>query len=406
MNILEKILNIYGYRASFRGGGSYGGSMLKKMEKPITYLKDAGRRKNLAAVFICLNLILLSCVCVFFSINLHTAFLKEKESRIFGAVFPDTADDYYREILMQIETNIQAEGDLLLSRDCGYDIELQGRQMLELADRGAEAVFVCPAADRGLEEEIRRCMQCGTRVILVGRGCAGEEEAQALVLSDDEKAGETLAGYIDVKVKLARILLLGREKDSSSRARTESFCRRILGDKIEKSPLPGGESAKTNDKDDNADSSTDKKADSNKDDNTGSSHDPFQIVRRVQVENGEKEMEKARSYIGRELQRGRKFDLIFAADEKLAAGAYAALREAGEEKHVQIVAVDGSPVGKRMLRSSGYLATVMEYPSVLAGEAVRQAYSELEMPPGSRILTQVKLVTKNIIYSYDIDKWE
>ena len=39
--------------------------MLKKMEKPITYLKDAGRRKNLAAVFICLNLILLSCVCVF-----------------------------------------------------------------------------------------------------------------------------------------------------------------------------------------------------------------------------------------------------------------------------------------------------------------------------------------------------
>jgi len=49
---------------------------------------------------------------------------------------------------------------------------------------------------------------------------------------------------------------------------------------------------------------------------------------------------------------------------------------------------------------------VMEYPSVLAGEAVRQAYSELEMPPGSRILTQVKLVTKNIIYSYDIDKWE
>ena len=209
-----------------------------------------------------------------------------------------------------------------------------------------------------------------------------------------------------MKVKSARILLLGREKDSSSRARTESFCRRILGDKIEKSPLPGGESAKTNDKDDNADSSTDKKADSNKDDNTGSSHDPFQIVRRVQVENGEKEMEKARSYIGRELQRGRKFDLIFAADEKLAAGAYAALREAGEEKHVQIVAVDGSPVGKRMLRSSGYLATVMEYPSVLAGEAVRQAYSELEMPPGSRILTQVKLVTKNIIYSYDIDKWE
>ena len=54
--------------------------MLKKMEKPITYLKDAGRRKNLAVVFICLNLILLSCVCVCFSINLHTAFLKEKES--------------------------------------------------------------------------------------------------------------------------------------------------------------------------------------------------------------------------------------------------------------------------------------------------------------------------------------
>lgn len=318
-----------------------------------------------------------------------------KKSRIFGAVFPDTADDYYREILTQIETSVRAEGDLLLSRDCGYDTELQGSQMLELADRGAEALFVCPAAFRGLEEEIVECMQHGTRVILVGRGCEGEEQAYATVVSDDERAGESLAGYIDVEVESARILLLGRDKDSSSQARIESFYRRIIGDKTKKN-LSFVEGSPD----------TDNKANGKNVRAGGEGSDIFQIVRRVQVENGEKEMEKARSDLKKELQTGRKFDLIFAADEKLAAGAYAALKEAGEEKNVQIVAVDGSPVGKRMLRSSGYLATVMEYPSVLAAEAVGQAYNESEKPPGNRILAQVKLATKNIIYSYDIDKWE
>ena len=48
----------------------------------------------------------------------------------------------------------------------------------------------------------------------------------------------------------------------------------------------------------------------------------------------------------------------------------------------------------------------MEYPSILAAEAVRQAYIEDEKQVLRRIYAQVKLVTKSIIYSYDIDKWE
>lgn len=367
--------------------------MLKKMEKAVKSLRKAGRRENFAAFFVCLNIFLLSCIGGFFYLNMHGFFLKEKEFRIFGAVFPDTSDEYYHEILTQLETSIGAEGDFLLSRDCGYDFELQGSLMRELADRGAETIFVCPCRDSGLQDAIRECMARGVRIILVGRSCQGAEDAYAVITSDDRTAGETLAGYIDVELNSAKILLLGREGDASSRERIESFRSRIVGNAEESGDrkIETGGSRTPDDSDEGR-----QKSDEN----------GFEIVRTVQVENGKKEMEKAWNEIRGELRQGGKFDLIAAADEKLAAGAYAALKEAGCEDRVWIVAVDGSPVGKRMLRASGYLATVMEYPSILASEAVKQAYNKQEQEPGKTICTQVKLVTKNIIYSYDIDKWE
>ena len=115
--------------------------MRRKVTESFMILKKAGRGKHFMVFLACLNILLLSCIGGFFYLNKYGLFLKEKEPRIFGAVFPDTADEYYREIITQIEMNIRSEGDLLLSRDCGYDIELQGRQMLELSDSGAEAVF-------------------------------------------------------------------------------------------------------------------------------------------------------------------------------------------------------------------------------------------------------------------------
>ena len=379
--------------------------MHRKVTESFMILKKAGRGKHFTVFLACLNILLLSCIGGFFYLNKYGLFLKEKEPRICGAVFPDTADEYYREIITQIEMNIRSEGDLLLSRDCGYDIELQGRQMLELSDSGAEAVFVCPSSEKGLKREILDCTQRGTRVILVGRSCEGEEEAYALITSDDEKAGETLASFIKVELKSARILVLGREEDASSRRRIASFFIRILERNQGEGQLSDRKQKKSNTVSHGANIVSHRADDvSHSASDDGGSR--VQIVQQIDVAGGNKEMENARIIMGRELQKGRDFDLVFAADEKLAAGAYSALKEAGEKGSVQIVAVDGSPVGKNMLRSSRYLATVMEYPSILAAEAVRQAYIEDEKQVLRRIYAQVKLVTKSIIYSYDIDKWE
>ena len=82
------------------------------------------------------------------------------------------------------------------------------------------------------------------------------------------------------------------------------------------------------------------------------------------TEGGRKAMENI-------LQKADKIDLVYAINEPAAYGGYAALKAAGKEKDVTIVAVDGGCQGVKWVKEGIIGATSQQYPLLMAADGVQ-----------------------------------
>jgi fructose transport system substrate-binding protein len=105
------------------------------------------------------------------------------------------------------------------------------------------------------------------------------------------------------------------------------------------------------------------------------------------TEGGRKAMENI-------LQKADKIDLVYAINEPAAYGGYAALKAAGKEKGVTIVAVDGGCQGVKWVKDGIIGATSQQYPLLMAADGVEAVanYIKTGKKPTS-IDTGEKLVT-------------
>ncbi len=86
-------------------------------------------------------------------------------------------------------------------------------------------------------------------------------------------------------------------------------------------------------------------------------------VTKGSTEGGRKAMENI-------LQKADKIDLVYAINEPAAYGGYAALKAAGREKGVTIVAVDGGCQGVKWVKEGIIGATSQQYPLLMASDGV------------------------------------
>jgi fructose transport system substrate-binding protein len=70
------------------------------------------------------------------------------------------------------------------------------------------------------------------------------------------------------------------------------------------------------------------------------------------------------------LQKADHIDLVYAINEPAADGGYAALKAAGKDKGVLIVAVDGGCPGVKMVKDGVVGATSQQYPLLMAADGV------------------------------------
>ncbi len=70
------------------------------------------------------------------------------------------------------------------------------------------------------------------------------------------------------------------------------------------------------------------------------------------------------------LQKADQIDLVYAINEPAAYGGYAALKAAGKEKGVTIVAVDGGCQGVKWVKEGIIGATSQQYPLLMAADGV------------------------------------
>lgn len=104
--------------------------------------------------------------------------------------------------------------------------------------------------------------------------------------------------------------------------------------------------------------------------------------------------EGGRSAMENILQKADKIDLVYAINEPAAYGGYAALKAAGKEKGVTVVAVDGGCQGVKWVKEGIIGATSQQYPLLMAAdgvEAVAKFIKTGEKP--TSIDTGEKLVT-------------
>ncbi len=110
-------------------------------------------------------------------------------------------------------------------------------------------------------------------------------------------------------------------------------------------------------------------------------------VTKGSTEGGRKAMENI-------LQKADQIDLVYAINEPAAYGGYAALKAAGKEKGVTVVAVDGGCQGVKWVKEGIIGATSQQYPLLMAADGVQAIadYIKTGKKPTS-IDTGEKLVT-------------
>ena len=81
--------------------------------------------------------------------------------------------------------------------------------------------------------------------------------------------------------------------------------------------------------------------------------------------------EGGRTAMEKILQKADQIDLVYAINEPAADGGYAALKAAGKEKGVLVVAVDGGCNGIKSVKAGVIGATSQQYPLLMAADGVQ-----------------------------------
>ncbi len=64
--------------------------------------------------------------------------------RVFGATYMTMNNPYYQVLDAQMRADIEARGDVLLTRDAAMDQDRQNQEIKELIDAGVSAIFLTP----------------------------------------------------------------------------------------------------------------------------------------------------------------------------------------------------------------------------------------------------------------------
>ena len=325
--------------------------------------ENAGGQFHFWTAILIFNAAMIAAMLLFLSLKEDLSSDLNASQKLYGATFPNMNIAWYRELELEVESNIHARGDMLLVRDCSGSVSLQCEQIIDFVHRGVEAIFVCPVSSDGLEEALIECQNVGIKVVTIGNKLTDDSYVNFCVSSDNREAGGQMARYVAGHLYRADILVLGEQNSVTSLERISGF-KEALG-----------------------------------------SQRRFNIVNTVLVEGiSYGSSSQVMECVLDRIESGGGFDVIFASNDSLGLGAYAALKTAGCES-VRIVSVDGSPDGKKMVRDGKFIADSGQYPSTLALRATDFVYGR-SISAIKEAIVPVRLITKNTITSYGTDRWE
>ena len=284
------------------------------------------------------------------------------EQRVFGATYMTMNNPYYQELDALLRANIEAKGDVLLTRDPAMDQTRQNQEILDLIDAGVDAIFLTPVEWDTVQEGLEAAAAANIPVIVVDAPVLNTELVACSVLSDNYQAGVLCAQHLLSVRESAKIILLEHVTARSGTQRIQGFLDTIEG------------------------------------------HDGFEVLA---VGQSDGQIEHAMPVMEQLLAQAPQADTVMALNDPSALGALAAIQGAGYADRFLVYGVDGSPEGKVLVNDHLMTATCAQFPSRIAAQAVEQAYLASEGSPCQKeIIIPVELLTAETVGRYGTDGWQ
>ena len=321
-----------------------------------------GISRRLAAGSAAVTLPLLSVLYLLFGWSGDPSLGQTEGRLLFGATYMTMNNPYYEVMDDQLRSLIEANGDVLLTRDAAMDPARQDEEIRDLIGAGASAIFLASVGWETAREGLETAARAGVPVIVVDTPVRDAELVACSVLSDNYRAGALCAGHLLAHRDRARILLLEHDTARSGAERIQGFLDTIAG------------------------------------------HEGFEVVGAGQSDG---QIENAMPVMVDLLSRVPDADTVMALNDPSAMGALAAIEGAGLRDRFLVYGVDGSPEAKALVRDGLMTATCAQFPYQIAREAVAQGYAAVRGGCAEReIVVPVELLTADDVDRYGTAGWQ
>ena len=280
----------------------------------------------------------------------------------FGATYMTMNNPYFIALNDSIKEVVEANGDILITRDPAQSQERQNAQIQEMIEEGVVAVFANPVDWEKITPALQACQEAGVAVINVDTDVKDKEYVASVIQSDNYQAGVQCAQDMMVKMDSARIVIMNHYNIKSTTLRVQGFLDTIAG------------------------------------------YPQYEVVKEVSTTS---ELEVAMKMMKRILKTDLKFDVVLGGNDPTALGALAALQLNHVKNRVLIYGIDGSPDAKTMIQQ-GYLeGTSAQRPIEIGRTAAETAYTYLRGEKVDKNITvDVTLITRDNLSEFDIDGWQ
>lgn len=285
----------------------------------------------------------------------------KQEPKKFGATYMTMNNPYFIALNESIREGIEANGDVLITRDPAQNQDRQNAQIKEMIDEGVTAIFLNPVDWTEVSEALELCKEAGVAVFNVDTNVYKKDMVESIIWSDNYQAGVQCAEDMMKKKEKADILIMKHYNVQSTNERVQGFLDTIEG------------------------------------------HDEYKIVDEITTTS---EFEVAMEEMDRILDKDLKFDVVLGGNDPTALGALAGLQSNHVTEKILIYGIDGSPDAKEMIKK-GYLeGTSSQQPVKMGKKAVETAYKYLRGEPVEKdIMIDVIMMTNENLNDFDIDGW-
>lgn len=288
--------------------------------------------------------------------------LKSEKPLKFGATYMTMNNPYFTALNESIREIVEANGDILITRDPAQNQKRQNAQIQEMIDDGVVAIFVNPVDWEKITPALKACQKAGVAVINVDTNVKETKYVATVIQSDNYQAGVQCARDMMSKLDSARIVIMNHYNIRSTTQRVQGFLDTIQG------------------------------------------HPEYEVVKTIRTTS---ELEVSMEVMDELLQTDIAFDVVLGGNDPTALGALAALQLNHVEDRVLIYGIDGSPDAKAMIER-GYLeGTSAQRPIQMGRTAAETAYRLLDGEDIEKDITvEVTLITRNNLSEFDIDGWQ